>query len=300
MRQSGFEEEKKMRVVTFNTWGVPLRLAHRTRRACIELRALNPDVVCLQEVAFAEARRIICQEMEADYIVLGADETAGYSYPWSGYIPSAVFGLTAVLSCNSLGTMLWWGLMAWALIPASVYGLIAWGTGGPIDRQGLVMLLRRSKFQDRGLSHWRKPFAVQGYACRIWNPLRWWVETTFLCPGLQKVQTDDGLVIVNSHLVVGTHADRSSQITEIQMSSLVAAERFIWAGDMNAGYTEMCRDVDIDGIRCCTAPGATSGNENIDMIWCDAGARPGPAVCCIGEADNEISDHCGVVVDFKH
>jgi hypothetical protein len=289
-----------MRVLTFNAWGVPWRLASRTRRACAEIRALDPDVVCLQEISFAQARHIVRSEMEADYIVLGADDVADFHhYPWTGYIPSVIFLGLAWLWLSDWGGLLML-LLALALLPTTVYGLVAWCMVGPVDCQGLVMLLRRSEFKDRVMSHQRQPFAVQGYACRVWNPVRWWFETTFLHPGFQKVCVDDGLVIVNSHLVVGARADRSRQLAELRRSALMGGKPVIWAGDMNAEYEEVRQGLDNEDIHCYAAPGGTTlGNENIDMVWRGpGGAHPGIARCCIGHADGEISDHQGVMVDF--
>lgn len=268
-----------LRVLTFNTNTSPWRLTSRTQAQCDEILRLAPDVVCLQEVAFASTLRAIRARVTPEYLVIGTPPDKPW-YRWTAYLP--------VMAMVLLG----FPRLALLLLPQVVWYVAVFLAGGAIDTQGLVVLLRRDTIGRHPFTQYRKPFTVQGYAARWWNPCWWWFETTYFRPGYQRIRFDK-LDLINCHLVVGPTANRAAQVEELQRV-LADVPRVVWAGDMNAPAAELG-----PVMECHTVDGATcSDGRNIDMVWSTGFAPQATAVRCLDQGD--LSDHTGVLVSLVY
>lgn len=67
--------EKKLSVLTLNTWTDPHQLVSRTASIAEQITQLQPDVAVLQEVFSSGAQQVLRDELGDDYIIIASNHT---------------------------------------------------------------------------------------------------------------------------------------------------------------------------------------------------------------------------------
>ena len=221
-------------LISFNVYGVPYKLLTRTRAMLDQVLALNPAVVCLQEVMSATAQQLIRERCHSKYHMIFSQYTRPV-YPWFTYVPSLVFCI-----------LLDWYLLAFILYPLVLQfllQLVLFQTIRPIDFMANVMLLRKDRYTTIDHSE-RHVFSTADRGYSKTSPF-WWFQMSFLRPNFMLVvvrgQTPQyTAVVVNAHLVTGKNnpaRQRQVQLIHAAVERVrlqFQCARVILCGDLNA------------------------------------------------------------------
>jgi endonuclease/exonuclease/phosphatase family metal-dependent hydrolase len=286
-----------MKVLSFNTWGVPYLLKERTKIAIDQIIPIAADVIAFQEVASPFARHEYRRRLGNNYHIVSSDHE-DLQYPWMAYVPSMIAMMTALLLYVPTTQLLRWsviaGLVSMFALPQNISMIIIKSMHYPgitgiskFDFMGSMVLARKKKFDSLEVVRTTPfPLALRGYPTG--NIPVWWFQTCFLRPNFMIVRCMDRsrpsrtkLIVVNVHLVVGRHnRSREAQLLHIFAAVQTARTQFncsniLICGDFNAhhdepelklmgryGFYDSVDDRKIDIKDICTWDPQNTNNQN--------------------------------------
>ena len=284
-----------MKIITYNIQTDPLegdnKCKKRITNICNYIKEQNADIICLQEVATPETKKIINKICKDEYHIIHSNCFKIQNVPRIAFYPSFLcFILMIYFKYKSLL------ILTIVLIPYfTLYFLYPFHkiirnfVKEELDAQALCVLISKDKFNNIEILK-TKPFNVHGYEIgwpNMFNiPLNW-LQIAYLRPGftilsIKEKKTGEKLIICNVHLATGyTRSNRLRQVKEL-LSILRNLEKknnklhIFMIGDFNSSkgfeidlmkqyMTNMTSNIitwDIDNHRV-----TEDRHEQIDYIW---------------------------------
>jgi endonuclease/exonuclease/phosphatase family metal-dependent hydrolase len=218
-----------MKLITYNIQIEPLEEDHNCKKRIQEiskyLKKQNADVICLQEVATPETKRIIEDICKEKYHIIHSNCLKIENIPKIAFYPAYISFILMIYFKFSFLYFLTVFLIPYFtlyfLYP--FHKIIRQFVKEELDSQGLCILISREKFDNIDILE-RKPFNEHGYEIGWPNifgvPFNWF-QITYLRPGftllsMNESKTGEKLIICNVHLATGyTRSNRVAQIKEL-------------------------------------------------------------------------------------
>ena len=256
--------QNTIRVLTLNTWYPQHLLQQRLDDLVRGILLLDPDVICLQELAIGKARQHLSQHLESRYHITVSNQSAT-PYPRLAYAPMTV-AVLAVLALGALFGCSWTalcGLFSCAFLllnPHTLFAVLvlAIGHGTGVDMAGLMVLTKRSDGDGGGwdrvelLDDRSFPHHIRG--ARISETSNWhetFSQHCFARKGFLTVQCSAPgreLVVTSVHLIDGlSNPARVHQMQLLKTSTELLKTSIINQQIASAGVTSIiCGDLNTE------------------------------------------------------